>query len=394
MFEQFTPPTPDKIIHLMTLFAADPRTDKVDLGVGVYRTPDGKTPVMAAVKDAEYRIWETQDSKSYLSLSGDPAFLGAMHDLVLGDDIPADRVAGCATPGASGAIRQGLELIQRHTPGARIWVSTPTWPNHAAIIAHLGLQSQTYRYYDAQTGGLDRDGMQADLGGVQRGDVVILHACCHNPSGVDLTLQDWADIADILHQKGAIPFIDMAYLGFGDGIGADAAGTRLMVQALPETLLAVSCSKNFGLYRDRVGVIFAITQPGQPRDTAAGILAALNRQSYAFPPDHGTRIVQTILNSPDLRDLWQQELDHMRIRIIQNRQGLVDALRAETGSDRFGFLATHKGMFSLIGASPAQVEHLRQDYGIYMIGDGRMNMAGLTPDATAYVAQALARVLA
>jgi aromatic-amino-acid transaminase len=236
--------------------------------------------------------------------------------------------------------------------------------------------------------------MQADLGGVQRGDVVILHACCHNPSGVDLTLQDWADIADILHQKGAIPFIDMAYLGFGDGIGADAAGTRLMVQALPETLLAVSCSKNFGLYRDRVGVIFAITQPGQPRDTAAGILAALNRQSYAFPPDHGTRIVQTILNSPDLRDLWQQELDHMRIRIIQNRQGLVDALRAETGSDRFGFLATHKGMFSLIGASPAQVEHLRQDYGIYMIGDGRMNMAGLTPDATAYVAQALARVLA
>ena len=259
------PPEQDKILRLMGMFAADPRTDKVDLGVGVYRSPEGKTPVMAAVKTAEQRIWEAQETKGYVGLSGDPAFLDAMRGLILGDAVPAARVAACGTPGGTGAVRQVLEMTRRLSPDAAVWISDPTWPNHPAIIGHLAQKSATYRYYDRETGGIDRDGMLADLARTQAGDVILLHACCHNPTGADLTPGDWREIAAICQRTGAIPFVDMAYLGFAESLEADAEGTRHLATSLPEVFIAASCSKNFGLYRERAGVVLVVTGGRPPR---------------------------------------------------------------------------------------------------------------------------------
>ena len=393
MFETLSPPEADKILRIMAMFAADTRGDKVDLGVGVYRTPDGRTPVMRAVKEAEERIWQAQATKSYVALSGDPAFLSAMRGLILGDAVPADRVAACGTPGGTGAVRQVLEMTKRLTPEATVWTSTPTWANHHAILDHLFLTRRDYRYYDVESGGIDRDGMFADLAQAKRGDLVLLHACCHNPTGADLRLEDWEAIAELLEKTGAIPFVDMAYLGFANGLEADAEGTRLLATRLPEVLVAASCSKNFGLYRDRVGIVLAVTEAGQPNAAAAGTLANLNRQNYAFPPDHGARVVETILTDAALSDMWRDELRDMREGMHANRQAFAEALRTETGSDRFGFVAAHNGMFSLIGASPEQVATLREDHGIYLVDDGRLNVAGLTPETIPTVARAIAQVL-
>ena len=391
MFETVTPPEPDKIIRLMGMFAADARTDKVDLGVGVYRSPAGTTPVMEAVKEAEHRIWAAQESKTYVGLRGDLGFLDAMRRLILGESVPADRVAGAGTPGGTGAVRQVLETVHRLNPQATVWISDPTWPNHPAIIDHLGQKRRSYRYYDAATGGIDRPGMMADLAGVARGDLILLHGCCHNPTGADLLPDDWQEIAALCARTGAIPFVDMAYQGFGAGLEADAAGVRLLAAGLPEVLIAASCSKNFGLYRERVGTVLIVTEA---KAAAEGVLAGMNRQNFAFPPDHGARVVQEILGDEALGALWRGELEGMRRAMEGNRRALAVALRAATGSDRFGFLAAHRGMFSLIGATPAQVDRLREDHGIYLVGDGRMNVAGLTPDTIPRVARALAEVLA
>ena len=391
MFETVTPPEPDKIIRLMGMFAADPRADKVDFGVGVYRSPAGTTPVMEAVKEAEHRIWAAQESKTYVGLRGDLGFLDAMRRLILGESVPADRVAGAGTPGGTGAVRQVLETVHRLNPQATVWISDPTWPNHPAIIDHLGQKRQSYRYYDATTGGIDRAGMMADLAGAGRGDLILLHGCCHNPTGADLLPDDWQEIAALCARTGAIPFVDMAYQGFGAGLEADAAGVRLLAAGLPEVLIAASCSKNFGLYRERVGTVLIVTEA---KAAAEGVLAGMNRQNFAFPPDHGARVVQEILGDEALGALWRGELEGMRRAMEGNRRALAVALRAATGSDRFGFLAAHRGMFSLIGATPAQVDRLREDHGIYLVGDGRMNVAGLTPETIPRVARALADVLA
>ena len=391
MFETVTPPEPDKIIRLMGIFAADPRAGKVDLGVGVYRSPEGTTPVMAAVKQAEHRIWAAQESKSYVGLRGDLGFLDAMRRLILGDSVTPDRVAAAGTPGGTGAVRQVLETVHRLNPEAKVWISDPTWPNHPAIIDHLGQSRASYRYYDPATGGIDRAGMMADLAGAARGDLILLHGCCHNPTGADLTLADWREVAAICARTGAIPFVDMAYQGFGAGLEEDAAGVRLLAESLPEVLIAASCSKNFGLYRERVGVVLIVTEG---KAAAEGVLAGMNRQNFAFPPDHGARVVQEILGDQALDALWRDELAGMRRMMEGHRAALAHALRDATGSDRFGFLAAHRGMFSLIGATPAQVESLRAEHGIYLVGDGRMNIAGLTQDTIPRVAQAIALVLA
>jgi aspartate/tyrosine/aromatic aminotransferase len=393
MFETLTAPELDKILRLMAMFRDDPRRDKVDLGVGVYRTPNGRTPVLRAVKAAEQQIWNTQDTKSYVALAGDAAFHGAMRQLILGNSVPATRVAALATPGGTGAVRQVLEMTRKLTPDATIWISTPTWPNHPSIIEYLGLTAREYRYYDPDTGGLDRVGMLADLEQAQAGDLILLHACCHNPTGADLTVQDWQDLADLFVKTGAIPFVDMAYLGFGNGIEADAVGTRMLAAQLPEVLIAASCSKNFGLYRDRVGIVLAVCGTPAAQIAASGYLAYLNRQNYAFPPDHGARVVETILNDLTLAADWRVELAEMRDGMNASRAAFAAALRTETGSDRFGFLASHLGMFSLIGADPGQVTRLRDEFGIYLVGDGRMNIAGLTPQTIPVVARAVAAVL-
>lgn len=393
MFETLSAPAPDKIFRLTGQFAADPRPDKVDLLVGIYKTADGRTPVMRAVKQAEARILEAQETKSYLSFEGDPAFIGAMRDLILGDAVPSSRVAGVGAVGGTSALRQVLELVRTLRPAARVWVSDPSWPIHAAMVDHLGFARGTYRYLDRDTNGLDREGMLVDLSRAGPRDVIVLHGCCHNPSGADLGLADWAEVAALCNRTGAIPFVDLAYQGFGDGLDEDTAGTRLLARTVPTMFVAASCSKNFGLYRDRAGVALIVTAEGAIA-AAQGQLTAMNRNNFSFPPDHGARVVQTILTDPGLRAMWEEELTMTRETMVQNRFALAEALRDATGSDRFGFLGAHRGMFSLIGASPEQVDILREKHGIYLVGDGRMNVAGLTPGVIPKVARALAGVLA
>lgn len=393
MFETLPQPKLDGIIALMQAFADDPRMGKIDLGVGVYRDEAGRTPVMQAVKQAEAHIVATQESKTYLSLAGDVAFLDAMEGLLLGGAVPKARVAAVGTPGGTTAVRQIAELIRRAKDDATIWISAQTWPNHAPLIAAAGLKSRPYRYQDAATGLLDRDGMFADIAQAAAGDVVLLHGCCHNPTGIDLSVQDWAEIGALLERTGAVPFVDMAYQGFGEGLDADAGGLRHLAARLPEVLVAASCSKNFGLYRERVGLAMAIV-PEADKSKLAGALAGLNRQNFAFPPDHGGRVVSTILNDDTLKHVWKTELEEMRKRVSDNRHALATALREETASDRFDAIARQQGMFSLLPVTPEQVECLRADHGIYMLWDGRTNMAGLNSQTVPVLAQAIAQVTA
>ncbi|PZQ52622.1 MAG: aromatic amino acid aminotransferase [Rhodovulum sulfidophilum] len=392
MLEALNTPAPDKIIELIAIFAADPRAEKLDLGVGVYKDAAGRTPVMRAVKAAERRLWEEQTTKSYVSLAGDPAFVARMRGLVFGDAIAEDRIAGVQTPGGTGAVHQLFELIQRADPEAVVWYSDPTWPNHPAMLAHLGIPARTYRYFDPATRGVDFEGMLADLAGAKVGDVVLLHGCCHNPTGANPTLEQWRLIAELCAHKGLVPMIDFAYQGFGDGLESDAAGLRYLAGQVPETLLAVSCSKNFGLYRDRVGAAFAITAAPNLTAIAQGNLASLNRMNYSFPPDHGAKTVEIILGDDALRADWMAELEEMRRGMLVLREGLAEALRRATNSDRYDFIATHRGMFSRLGLGPEQVARLRSEHGVYMIGDSRINIAGLPADGLDKLAAAIASV--
>ena len=388
MFETLKPQPADKILALMAMFREDPRESKIDLGVGVYKDATGLTPIMRAVKAAEKQLWDAENTKSYTGLAGDPAYHAAMAGLVLGPNYPADRLAAIATPGGTGAIRQALELIRLASPDATVWLPDPTWPNHVSILNFLKMKSATYRYFDGETRAVDFAGMAEDLGQVKAGDVVLLHGCCHNPTGANLNLTQWGEVADILSKRGAVPLIDIAYQGFGDGLEADAAGTRLIAERLPEVMIAASCSKNFGIYRERTGILMALTSPAQKAVTQ-GTLAYLNRQNYSFPPDHGARLVTMILTDDALRADWQAELEEVRLSMLGLREQLAGELQRLTGSDRFGFLAQHRGMFSRLGATPEQVERLRVDHGIYMVGDSRLNIAGLNARTVPLLAQAI-----
>lgn len=387
MLDTLKPQVQDKILILMQMYREDPRGGKIDLGVGVYKDATGLTPVMRAVKAAERQLWDVETTKTYTGLAGDPAFNAAMVRLILGRDVPA---AAAATPGGTGAIRQGFELIRMAAPGAAVWLSDPTWPNHLSILNYLGMKAAEYRYFDARTGDLDMAGMLADLGRVAPGDVVLLHGCCHNPTGANPDAGQWAQIADVLHARGAVPFIDLAYQGFGDGLEADARATRAIAARFPEVLIAASCSKNFGIYRERTGVLIALG--GDPAVTQ-GNLAFLNRQNYSFPPDHGARLVTMILADDALRSDWMAELEEMRLNMLALRQALADALRRATNSDRFDFVAHHRGMFSRLGLTEAQVTRLRVENAIYMVGDSRINIAGLNAASIPVLAAAIAGVI-
>lgn len=389
MFENLKPQSPDKILMLMQMFGDDPRHDKIDLGVGVYKNAEGQTPVMRAVKAAERRLVEEQTTKTYTGLAGDPAFADAMIALILGDAVPRDTVAAAATPGGTGAVRQAFDLIHMASPGAKVWVSDPTWPNHLSILKHMGMEHVPYRYFDAETRGVDFNGMIADLGRASAGDVVLLHGCCHNPTGANLNPAEWQAVIDLLNARGLIPMIDIAYQGFGDGLDADAAGTRLVAASVPECLIAASCSKNFGVYRERTGLLMAISRdPGQ-RKLNQATLAYLNRQNFSFPPDHGARVVTMILTDPGLRADWAAELEAVRLSMLGLRQDLAAELQRLSGSDRFAFLAQHRGMFSRLGTTPEMVEKLRVEHGIYMVGDSRMNIAGLNAKTVPILARAI-----
>ena len=386
MFEKLEAQPADKILALMKAFREDPRDDKIDLGVGVYRNAEGVTPVMRAVKAAEKRIWERQATKAYTGLAGDPAFGDAMVALVLGDAVPREQVAAVATPGGTGAVRQGFELARMANPGLRVFVSDPTWPNHVSILKYLGIEMVPYRYFDAETGGVDFEGMLADIAQARPGDVVLLHGCCHNPTGANLNAQQWREVVASLQASGATPMIDIAYQGFGDGLEADAAPTRHVVSSLPETLVAASCSKNFGVYRERTGILMGTgVDTGLLQDT----MAYLNRQNFSFPPDHGARVVTEVLTDPELRADWEAELEAMREGMLALREQLADELRRRSNSDRFAFLAEHRGMFSRLGVGPEMVEKLRAEHGIYMVGDSRLNIAGLNRETVPKLAEAI-----
>lgn len=389
MLQDLKAPAADKILMLMQMFRDDPRVDKIDLGVGVYKTAEGVTPIMGAVKRAEKLLWEIEATKSYTGLAGDPAYGAAMRDLILGDAVSKDRVAAVATPGGTGAIRQALELIRLAAPDATVWLSAPTWPNHPSIVKYLGMTMAEYRYFDEATRGVDFDGMMADLDAVQAGDVVLLHGCCHNPTGANLTIDQWKSVIELLQRTGAVPLIDIAYQGFGDGLEEDAAATRLVASALPETLIAASCSKNFGIYRERTGILMTVSDSAKGQPVAQGTLAFLNRQNYSFPPDHGARLVTMILNDQDLTAEWKAELEEMRTGMLRLREKLASELRQRTNSDRFDFFARHRGMFSRIGASPDQVQEMRERNGIYMVGDSRLNIAGLNDRTVPILADAI-----
>jgi aromatic-amino-acid transaminase len=389
MLEHLNPQPTDKILMLMQTFREDPRNDKIDLGVGVYKDASGRTPVMRAVKAAEKRLWEQQETKAYVGLAGDPAFADAMIALVLGGTVPRDRIAAVATPGGTGAIRQALELIRLAAPDATVWLSDPTWPNHPSIIKYLGMKSAIYRYFDEVTRGVDVDGMLADLTAVRAGDVVLLHGCCHNPTGANLTSDEMARVIALLNSRGALPLVDLAYQGFGDGLTEDALVTRLIAAGFDECLIAASCSKNFGIYRERTGILMAVARNPALAKLAQQNLNFLNRQNYSFPPDHGARVVTTILNDPDLRADWEAELEATRNGMLSLRKQLADELRKLTNSDRFDFVARHRGMFSLLGTTPEMVEKIRADAGIYMVSDSRMNIAGLNAETVPILARAI-----
>jgi len=381
-----------EILRLMGLFREDSRDNKVDLGIGVYRNAAGVTPIMRAIKEAEKRLWADEETKGYTQMVGEADFRAAMRDLVLADSCAADEVAAAATPGGTGAIRQGLELIGLANTGAKIWVSMPTWPNHPSILDYLKCDWGYYRYFDEESRAVDFAGMLEDLNKAAPGDIVLLHGCCHNPTGANLSVSQWRELAGLLVDKRLVPFVDIAYQGFGDGLDDDAFGTRELARTVPELLIAASCSKNFGIYRERTGILLAVAKDKERLGVVQDTLAFLNRQAFSFPPDHGSRLVTMILNDTGLRADWEAELSDIRHSLVDLRKSLADALRDRTGSDRFGFLAEHRGMFSLLGATREQVAMMRDKHAVYMIPDSRINVAGLSHEIIPRIAEALVDV--
>ena len=394
MLERFQPVPPDPILGLGQLYAADPRDDKIDLGVGVFKDAAGNTPIMTAVRKAEVVLHDQQTTKAYKGLAGDEAFRDEMRQLVLGDAVPADRVATIQTPGGTGAIRQLYETLKMINIDATLWVSDPTWPSHVGMAKHMGLKLAKYRYFDAATSNVDTAAMMEDIQAMQPGDVLLLHGCCHNPTGANLGSDDWQALTDFVLEKNVAPFVDIAYQGFGDGLAEDAANLRIMAARVPEMLIAASCSKNFGLYRDRVGCAMAICSSAEQHAVVSRNLAVLNRLNYSFAPDHGAACVAIILGDTALRAEWESELNDMRATMMTIRQNLADVLRRQCNSDRFDFIAEHRGMFSRLGLATPEVEALRTDHGMYVVGDSRINIAGLSGGLHEPFANAVAAVLA
>lgn len=374
----------DALLALIGAFRSDPRLDKIDVGVGVYRDPQGRTPVLRAVKEAERRLLDQQQSKGYLGPEGDIGYFEALKPIIFGTHDLADRLSGLQTPGGTGALRVAAELIARALPGARIWIGSPTWPNHPPILKAAGLTIAGYDHYNVASQRLSIEAVLAALGQAAPGDVALLHGCCHNPTGADFDIDQWKAIATLLRDRGVLPLIDLAYQGLGQGLDEDAAGTRLTLDIVGEGLIAYSCDKNFGLYRERVGALYAVAKsPDQARIIQSNLLS-LTRANWSMPPDHGAAIVRVILEDPDLSADWRAELAEMRERIQHIRNLLADADLA------LAPLAAERGMFSTLPLSTDEVARLRAEHGIYMPSSGRINLAGLTPETVPPFVAALA----
>jgi len=394
MFENLQASPPDPLLGIITRFRQDPNPNKIDLGVGVYKNDDNHTPVLASVKKAEQQLWQTQDSKSYLGPAGNQSYTELMNAMILGERLSGaeGRLATLQTPGGCGALRVAAEVIVRAKPKAALWASDPTWANHVPLLGGAGIDIKTYPYYDYVNKHLRFDDMLEALVAASEGDLVLLHACCHNPCGADLTPEQWQRLMAFMLERKLIPLIDMAYQGFGDNLDDDAYGLRLAIETLPEVVFAVSCSKNFGLYRERTGLVGFLAQSGEHAATVMSNMAQLVRGIYSMPPDHGAAIVAQILSSPELKREWVEELAGMRGRIVAMREGLVDGMKAHGHAD-FEFVMRERGMFSFLGITSDQVARMASEYGIYMADSSRVNIAGLNRHNLPYFCSSLASVI-
>ncbi|MEC6899826.1 amino acid aminotransferase [Photobacterium piscicola] len=391
MFSQLSPAQPDPILSLSLIYNADQRDHKMDLGIGVYRNNQGQTPIMTAISQAEQRLLQTQTTKSYVGLAGSEVFNQCMIDLLLADTSAHSRTAGVQTPGGSGALRMLADLMHVANANTTVWLTDLSYVNHRPVMEAAGLKVKYYPYFDRDTKQVNTDAMLSALAQAGANDVVLLHGCCHNPTGADINFEAWQAITALANNNGFIPFVDMAYLGFGDGLEKDGAGLKFMADNIEEMMIATSCSKNFGLYRERTGAALLVGDTLSNAQKAKGRILTLARASYTMPPDHGAALVADILTSSVLTAVWKQELIMMQQRIIGLRQNLVQTLAAK-GCDQFSFIADHKGMFSMTGLSPEKIMRLRDEFAIYAVGDGRINVAGLQEQQIDALATALMTV--
>ncbi|KGY08867.1 amino acid aminotransferase [Vibrio sinaloensis] len=392
MFSHLPKPTLDPILSLSVAYRNDPRPDKVDLGIGVYKNSAGETPVMKAILQAQNIVVETQKTKSYVGLAGCEEFNQSMVNLLLEGTSAMDRVAAIQTPGASGALRMLGDLMKVAQPSTTVWISNPSYVNHRPVMEAAGLKVREYHYFSRDTKQVDAAAMLDDLAKAGPEDVVLLHGCCHNPTGADIDFDAWKAITELSQKNGFTPFVDIAYQGFGDGLEEDAKGLRFMADNVEEMLITTSCSKNFGLYRERTGAAIVVGKSMEDVGNAKGKLLTLARATYTMPPDHGAALVKTILQNQDLTAVWKQELSEMHQRLLNLRQTLCEELRNSHNTSQFDFIESHKGMFTVLGFSQDQMLQLREEYGIYGVGDGRINIAGLTEKDIPYVADAIVKV--
>ncbi len=396
MFDHIEIAPPDPILGLEEAFKNDPNPAKINLGAGVYRDESGNTPIFRAVKRAEAFILQTETSKSYLGITGAPEFAIATQKLLFGEGHPAlvgRRAVTAHCPGGTGALRVAAEFIKKANPTARVWISRPSWPNHPGVMQAAGLAVESYPYFDADTHGVAFDAMLASLARASAGDVVILHGSCHNPTGADLTPEQWAELADFLVERRLLPLVDFAYQGFAQGLAEDVRGLHILCQRLDEVVIASSYSKNFGLYNERVGALTLIAGSQAVADAALSQIKVIIRVLYSNPPAHGAKIVTTILNSPELRADWEDELAAIRGRIREMRQRFVAELKALGVARDFSFIERQNGMFSFTGLTREQVRALREQHSVYMVDSGRVNVAGLTSGNLPAVCRAIAAVL-
>jgi aspartate aminotransferase len=393
LFESLQAASADAILGLIAEHRNDPRPEKVDLGVGVYRTEAGQTPVLDVVKKAEQILLDTQDSKAYIGTAGAADFNAAMQALTFGNAASVDRLATIQTPGGSGSLRVAAGMILRASPDASVWASEPTWANHAPLLGGAGLKLKPYPYYDTKKHVIKIDEMLATLSTAPAGDVVLLHACCHNPAGLDPSQDEWRAITDVIVERGLVPFIDMAYQGFAENLDDDAFMVRHMAERVDEMIVSTSCSKNFGLYRDRVGTLSFLTRDSASRDVVNSQVNNLVRTIYSVPPDHGAAVVSLILNDDELRSAWVIELDEMRERIRDMKFLLSNALIEQAPDHDFSHLVRATGMFCFLGISAEQVARLKKDFGVYMVDSSRINVAGITPQNVSYLAASIAATL-
>ena len=396
MFETLKPLPPDAILGIMTLFRADTHPGKIDLSVGVYQDEQGRTPVLASVKRAEKAIIDAQDSKTYVAIAGNAGFNTGVAELLYGKDHPAlkgGRVATVQTPGGSGGLSVAGHLLARSKTNARVYVSDPSWPNHIPLLKMSGLELDTYPYYDYARHCVDFDAMVGKLDKAKAGELVLIHGCCHNPCGADLSHEQWEALTQLCERRGLVPFIDLAYQGLSEGLDEDAFGARLMAARLPEVVVVSSCSKNLGLYRERVGAASFVSATAEASKLVLANASNVARGIYSMPPDHGAAIVSHILHDPALRAQWVKELEEMRGRLNGLRKLLVDKLAARKTPLDFSFIARERGMFSFLGITKEQVIRLREQFHIYMVESSRVNIAGINHGNVDTVADAIAAVL-